>query len=200
MGRRRIHPGDPCRNGHPWNRTSDGKRCLDCHPNATPFALLSAEEQKSRADRLAARQAAWAARREANWRARREARAKNPNVTAEERSRRDRKKRDRCVVARRGLLNRAGPAGAKASTPELRALWAAQDGKCALTGLPIAGVPHLDHIVPASAGGSHTIDNLQWVSAEANMAKRDKSVAEFEEWLLAAADSLRAKRKERPFY
>lgn len=82
-----------------------------------------------------------------------------------------------------------------ASKRELHALWVAQQGKCALTGLVIEGVPHLDHKVPVAAGGGHMIDNLQWVSPAANMAKLDRSVAEFEQWLLAAADSLRAKKQ-----
>lgn len=82
-----------------------------------------------------------------------------------------------------------------ATIRQLHALWLEQGGRCALTGLVIDGVPHLDHKVPVAAGGGHTIDNLQWVSPAANMAKLDRSVAEFEQWLLAAADSLRAKKQ-----
>lgn len=76
----------------------------------------------------------------------------------------------------------------------LGALWSAQGGRCALTGLLIEGVPHLDHIVPVAAGGGNGLDNLQWVHPTANMAKNKHSVAEFQDWLLAAADALRAKR------
>jgi 5-methylcytosine-specific restriction endonuclease McrA len=77
----------------------------------------------------------------------------------------------------------------------LRALWARQRGRCALTGLLIEGRPHLDHRTPVSAGGGHAVDNLQWVHPMANLAKSDRTAEEFQEWLLAAADSLRAKRE-----
>lgn len=92
------------------------------------------------------------------------------------------------------LRKRRGKGQRCASKRELYVLWVAQGGRCALTGLPIDGVPHIDHVRPASAGGAHTIDNLQWVHPMANMAKNKHSVAEFQEWLLAAADALRAKR------
>lgn len=82
-----------------------------------------------------------------------------------------------------------------ANKRQLYDLWVEQQGKCGLTGLPFQGVPHLDHKVPVSAGGGHTIDNLHWTSPMANHAKNDKTVAEFEQWLLAAADSLRAKKQ-----
>lgn len=75
------------------------------------------------------------------------------------------------------------------------ALWQAQDGRCALTGLAIDGVPHLDHRVPAALGGAHTISNLQWVHPMANSAKNKFSEQEFRTWLLAAADALRRKMK-----
>jgi len=36
MGRAKLIEGAPCRHGHPWNRTLDGKRCLTCYPPAVP--------------------------------------------------------------------------------------------------------------------------------------------------------------------
>lgn len=53
--------------------------------------------------------------------------------------------------------------------------------------------PQIDHVVPKSAGGSNTIENLQWVHPAANRAKLNGTDSEFREWLLAAADALRAK-------
>lgn len=91
-------------------------------------------------------------------------------------------------------LKRRSRGQRRATRQELLALWVSQSGRCALTGLPINGVPHLDHRVSASLGGGHTIDNLQWVHPMANLAKRDYSVAEFRRWLLAAADALRQKQ------
>lgn len=82
--------------------------------------------------------------------------------------------------------------GERASCRQLFDLWLAQGRRCALTGLPV-DKPHLDHIVPVAVGGSSRIDNLQWVHPMANSAKRDNSTSEFRAWLLAAADSLKAK-------
>jgi len=84
-----------------------------------------------------------------------------------------------------------------ATKDELRALWLRQKGCCKLTGAPIpAGItPHLDHIVPVSKGGTNASDNLQWVHPMANHAKGVHTVEEFEDWLLAAADALRARRQ-----
>lgn len=98
------------------------------------------------------------------------------------------------IAAARHSLRKRKAAGQKiASTRELYALWLRQDGRCALTGVVINGVPHLDHRVPVAQGGTHTIDNLHWTHPAANMAKLDSTVDEFRAWLLAAADSLRAK-------
>lgn len=195
MGRRKLIEGQPCRYGHAWNRSSDGKRCLTCYPNALPYDLASPQEKERRQRLLVDRQKVWAAKREADAQRRREARKINENVGQEERNRRNRKKQDFCIIARRGLRSAAGPAGRIASTPELRALWLSQQKRCALTGMLVEGAPHLDHILPVSAGGTHEIDNLQWVHPMANWAKNKYPVEKFEDWLLAAADALRARRQ-----
>lgn len=41
MGRRKLVAGEACRHGHPWNRSPDGKRCLECYS-------LTRERQKQR--------------------------------------------------------------------------------------------------------------------------------------------------------
>jgi hypothetical protein len=82
-----------------------------------------------------------------------------------------------------------------ASKRELWNKWVAQGKRCALTGMLVEGAPHLDHILPVSAGGTHAINNLQWVHPMANWAKNKYPVEKFEDWLLAAADALRARRQ-----
>jgi 5-methylcytosine-specific restriction endonuclease McrA len=42
--------------------------------------------------------------------------------------------------------------------------------------------PELDHIVPVSAGGSHTYENVQLLCRLCNMLKSDMSMAEFVHW------------------
>lgn len=76
---------------------------------------------------------------------------------------------------------------------DIRAMWDAQEGLCALTGTPLipnplaeAGhlahawdEPHIDHIIPVSRGGTHDLSNLRWVCARVNLAKRDLLDEEF---------------------
>ena len=56
-----------------------------------------------------------------------------------------------------------------------------QGYRCAITGevLVPAVNASLDHIVPQSKGGSHDIDNLQWVIKDVNRARHNLSLSEF---------------------
>lgn len=55
-----------------------------------------------------------------------------------------------------------------------------QEFKCALTGRKLTPEDcSLDHIVPVSQGGNHTLDNVQLVCVEANMAKGTLSMQRF---------------------
>jgi hypothetical protein len=95
------------------------------------------------------------------------------------------------IVAHRSLKRRGD--GPYATKRELFALWQKQGGRCALTGLPIVGRAHLDHIEARSGGGNNLIANLQWTDGMANQAKATNTVAEFRSWLLQAAEALKAK-------
>jgi hypothetical protein len=58
------------------------------------------------------------------------------------------------------------------SVADLNNLWDKQAGICAISGLPLDRTTcQLDHEVPVSAGGSHTLVNLRWVTRDANYAK-----------------------------
>jgi len=67
----------------------------------------------------------------------------------------------------------------KATTKQIASLWKKQKGLCALTGKKLNRTSQLDHILPKSRGGTDYIENLQWLSKEANLAKRDLTDAEF---------------------
>lgn len=62
---------------------------------------------------------------------------------------------------------------------ELKSLWEAQSGLCALTGRPLDTSAELDHIVPKTRGGKDTPDNAQWLCGAANQAKRNMLDDEF---------------------
>lgn len=70
--------------------------------------------------------------------------------------------------------------GVTATIAQLKELWNKQDGKCAITGLPlvIGSTSAIDHIIPKSKGGSTTIENLQWTMVWANNMKHDNSLDE----------------------
>jgi len=101
-------------------------------------------------------------------------------------------------TARRGTIEAAATrswsrlwrkAGGKKRGPiatgaELVALWYAQGARCALTNVRLEpDHAHLDHKIPRSKGGVHTIDNLQWVHPAANLAKGAGTDEEFYVWL-----------------
>lgn len=68
----------------------------------------------------------------------------------------------------------------RATSKDLAALWKSQRGRCAMTGRRLTREnAHVDHIVAKARGGSDRPENLRWVCAQANLAKRDMSDAEF---------------------
>ncbi|MFX5522449.1 HNH endonuclease signature motif containing protein, partial [Acinetobacter baumannii] len=74
---------------------------------------------------------------------------------------------------------------------ELRDLLQKQEFKCPYTGdtIVIGENASLDHITPSSRGGQSTIDNLQWVTATVNNAKRDLNHDEFVELIVKIANN-----------
>jgi 5-methylcytosine-specific restriction endonuclease McrA len=72
-------------------------------------------------------------------------------------------------------LRGESPAGFR----ELASLWRRQSGLCALTGRRLDRSAELDHKLPKARGGGDEVGNLQWVTREANRAKRDLTDAEF---------------------
>lgn len=66
------------------------------------------------------------------------------------------------------------------SAADVGRLWKVQRGRCGITGRRLNREnAQVDHIVAKARGGSDSITNLRWVCAEANLAKRDLSDAEF---------------------
>jgi 5-methylcytosine-specific restriction endonuclease McrA len=61
----------------------------------------------------------------------------------------------------------------------LARLWKEQRGLCAITGRRLDRTAEIDHRLPRARGGGDNIANLQWVTREANRAKRDLTDAEF---------------------
>jgi 5-methylcytosine-specific restriction endonuclease McrA len=69
----------------------------------------------------------------------------------------------------------------KAAQPcELVELAEKQGYRCALSGLELTtNNSDLDHIVPVGSGGTHSIDNLQWVHRSINRMRGTLDVKEF---------------------
>ncbi len=93
-----------------------------------------------------------------------------------------------CGVERRGGRKRADTI-----TPrQIRELIDAQQYRCALTGEPLTPkTAVLDHIVPLSRGGEHSLENAQVVADWVNKAKGSMTQEEFIEMCLAVASKLR---------
>jgi 5-methylcytosine-specific restriction endonuclease McrA len=62
---------------------------------------------------------------------------------------------------------------------QLARLWKDQRGKCALSGVKLGRDAQLDHITAKALGGGDEIANLQWLSPEVNLAKRDLTPEHF---------------------
>lgn len=75
----------------------------------------------------------------------------------------------------------AGRGAVTATGPQLMALFFAQGTRCAYTGVYLVPGKNagLDHMTPASRGGSWAIDNLQWVDQRINVMKSDSTHDEF---------------------
>lgn len=54
---------------------------------------------------------------------------------------------------------------------------------CWYCGQKLTGQIHIDHIVPASAGGTDDLDNLALACGFCNMAKQDYPLSIFLDWL-----------------
>ena len=67
-----------------------------------------------------------------------------------------------------------------ASATELMQLIEYQSYRCAISGIELTpGNAELDHKIPSSKGGSHTIENLQWLHKNINRAKGSMKQEEF---------------------
>lgn len=105
-----------------------------------------------------------------------------------QRDARQRKKAEDFFGYRIQFARRFNPA---ITVDDLKALWDAQGGRCALTGEVLearcgenglaadGAVAQLDHIQPVTRGGSHELSNLRWVTTRVNLAKRNLTDEEF---------------------
>lgn len=77
----------------------------------------------------------------------------------------------------------AASCGSAKRGPLLQELFERQGGRCAFTGVVLVPGENasIDHIIPVSRGGDDSIENLHWVTKEANRVKADLTAAEFVE-------------------
>lgn len=69
--------------------------------------------------------------------------------------------------------SRSGAERTSISGFDLWCLWKRQRGRCALTGEPLDRAAHVDHVIPVSRGGGSDVTNLRFLSARANLIKRN---------------------------
>jgi len=61
--------------------------------------------------------------------------------------------------------------GVKVTEQQLVELWNQQHAMCALSARALEADAHLDHIIPASRGGTHDISNLRWLDPAINVMR-----------------------------
>lgn len=192
QGRRRFYAG-PCPQGHEAERYVKHKRCVEC----ARLRLLKWKVENR--DRHLAYQAAYDVKRPA-WDSSRPGLLKNRDPDAFREYRRSYYQRNR---ERRQALMRASEkrniekhrarvnakkrnrnamkarAGGTHSPSDIKALFVAQNGKCAYCRTRISRGYHVDHIQPISRGGSNWPSNLQLLCKDCNLRKAAKDPVAF---------------------
>jgi 5-methylcytosine-specific restriction endonuclease McrA len=76
------------------------------------------------------------------------------------------------------------------TTKQILNLLEQQGKRCALTGWPLTPeTASIDHVIPLSKGGDHSIDNAQIVDYRVNLAKGTMTNDEFIEMCMAVAEN-----------
>lgn len=82
--------------------------------------------------------------------------------------------------ARERKLLKKGVSDGTVTLDAEQTLFELQNGKCDYCNCDLSIVgKHLDHIVPLSKGGIHTINNVHWVCPKCNLSKSDKTEDEW---------------------
>lgn len=86
---------------------------------------------------------------------------------------------DRACVYEQNYRAKKRSNGGELSKDLADKLFKLQRGKCPCCKLPLGDDYHLDHIVPVSAGGSNTDNNIQLLRKQCNLKKWKKSQTEY---------------------
>jgi 5-methylcytosine-specific restriction endonuclease McrA len=160
--------------GTEMRRRGDGKwRCRPCENAYTRAYTVRHADRVREAKRRQMAQL----RADPETRERLNAARRKPHIRANQRQARVRLREQRFFAWR--ARNWAQRHRVTMPTTALAGLWMKQRGFCALTGERLDRSAVLDHDIPRSRGGSHTIENLQWVTSRANAAKGDMTTTEF---------------------
>lgn len=203
-GLKRYFTGEPCKAGHMSERGASHGRCFTClalKTEAWTEANPGAQQAREKVRRLAnpaINRAKCKAYRAANLEASRaQSRAwanansaqKKANAKAWAEANRD------LVLSRSKAWAKANPgarrahdntrrarktaAGGQHTAADIKALFAAQKGKCAYCGVSIKAGWHVDHVVPLSKGGSNWPSNLALACQPCNLRKHSKHPIDF---------------------
>lgn len=157
QGLKRYYTGATCKRGHDAERKVACRNCVECD--------RIANRGRPRTD---SRRASARAYNERN-------RDKVSEITKRWFEKNPDKRREYCRRRRTVVKASEGTF----TNEDITRIRNAQNDKCGFCKIQLRCKGHLDHIVPASKGGTSYPSNLQWLCASCNSGKRDRDQMEF---------------------
>jgi 5-methylcytosine-specific restriction endonuclease McrA len=157
LGLKRYYTGVLCKRGHDSERKTACGNCIQCD--------RIAQKGRQRTDNMRASARAYNQRNKAK-----------VSAITKRWSLKNREKIKEYCRRRRAIVKASEGTFTKEDIARIRK---SQSDRCGFCKIRLRGGGHLDHIVPASKGGTSYPSNLQWLCASCNSGKRDRDQIEF---------------------